>query len=135
MVLERIQQDTPKTFWVVAAIGLQTHKYLFPPVSGNYFFHAALCSISGFLVSFLPVYLSQFLFSLCNSKSGFSSFPQTSLPGCLPTYSQRINLDHTRIVFVKILCAHFSISHSCSGEVCGFLVFFFSAAFLNVKLL
>lgn len=45
MVLERIQQDTAKTFWVAAAIGLQTHECSVSPVSGSYFFHAALCSI------------------------------------------------------------------------------------------
>lgn len=69
MVLERIQQDTPKTFWVVAAIGLQTHKYLVPPVSGNYFFHAALYSISGFLVSFSPVSDNSFSHSAILTQS------------------------------------------------------------------
>lgn len=63
MVLERIQQDTPKTFWIVTDTGLQTYKCSVPPASGNCFFCAALCPVSGFLLSFLPVFLSQFLFS------------------------------------------------------------------------
>lgn len=65
MVLERIQQDTPKTFWIVTATELQTFKWSVPPASRNHFFHAALCSVSGFLVSFSPVFLSQFFFLSC----------------------------------------------------------------------
>lgn len=94
MVLEKIQQDTPKT----------------------------LIQNQDFLVSFSPVYLSQFLFSLSNSSSDFTSFPQVSLPGCLPTSSQGINL-LTRIVSLEVLCAHFSIAHMQRGSF-SFLLYF-----------
>lgn len=70
MVLERIQQDTPKTFWAVTATGLQTCKSSVPPASGKHFSHAALCSVSGFLVSFSPDFLSQFLFSAARFQHG-----------------------------------------------------------------
>lgn len=105
MVLERIQQDTPKTFWVVAAIGLLTHKCLVPPVSGNYFVHAALCSISVFLVSFSPVYLSQFIFSLCNSSSEFSSFPQISPADCLPLFSEDKSFPYQNSISKSLVCS------------------------------